>query len=57
MIGITARVSGDAQAARELDRLGRALGNDALETTRIVGRSVALFGMRESYPRGGWWKG
>jgi hypothetical protein len=52
MIGITARVSGDAQAARELDRLGRALGNDALETTRIVGRSVALFGMRESYPRG-----
>jgi hypothetical protein len=52
MIGITARVSGDAAAIRELERLGRAMGNDAAETTRIVGRSVAGFGMRESYPRG-----
>jgi hypothetical protein len=51
MIKVKASVTGVPKVARELDHLGRELGIGAKEMTRIIGRSVALFGVRETYPR------
>jgi hypothetical protein len=51
MIQLKGTITGVPKTARELDHLGRELSIDAKETTRIIGRSIALFGVRQTYPK------